>query len=117
MQNRVSKVPFWLNQSLGNVQLIATVTNFAFSHLPETNLETGDVTAGNFVGIERPTADIGGFKIEALGASGFTIDDFTFGGGSPSSVPEPATFLCVGGGLLLAVIRPASRHLRRRISK
>jgi hypothetical protein len=115
---KVSKVGFWLNPSLGNVHLIAADTNFAFSHLPETTLETGDGTAGNFVGIERPTADIGGFKIEALGASGFTIDDFTFGGsGSTSTTPEPATFLFVGGGLLLAVVRPASRHLRRLISK
>jgi hypothetical protein len=115
---KVSRVGFWLNPSLGNVHIIAADTNFAFSHLTETPLEASDVTAGNFVGIERPTADIGGFKIEALGGTnGFTIDDFTFGGASTSTVPEPATFLFVGGGLLLAVVRPASRRLHRLTSK
>jgi hypothetical protein len=102
---KVSKVGFWLNPSLGNVHLIAADTNFAFSHLPETTLETGDGTAGNFVGIERATADIGGFKIEALGTNGLTIDDFTFGGASTSTVPEPSTLLFVGGGLLLGLMR------------
>jgi hypothetical protein len=79
-----------LTESLiGSVLLIAADMNFAFSGFPETTLETGNGTAGNFVGIERPTADIGGFKIIALGGTGFTIDDFTFGGGSVSTVPEP----------------------------
>src|SRR5262245_33063064 len=87
---KVSRVGFWLNPSLGNVLLIAADTNFAFSGLPETTLETGTVTAGNFVGIQRPTADIGGFKIIALGGTGFTIDDFTFDGGT-TQVPEPST--------------------------
>jgi hypothetical protein len=54
---KVSKVGFWLNPSLGNVELIAADTNFVFSHLTETTLETAPtVTAGNFVGISRPTA-------------------------------------------------------------
>ena len=64
---KVSRVGFWLNPSLGNASIIAADTNFAFSGLPETTLENGNVTAGNFVGIERATADIGGFKIIALG--------------------------------------------------
>jgi hypothetical protein len=54
--------------------------DFAFSHLTETTLETANpVKAGDFVGIRRPTADIGGFKIIALGSTstGFTIDDFS----------------------------------------
>src|SRR3989440_12697180 len=76
---KVSKVGFWLNPSLGNVSLIAADTNFAFSNLNETTLETGTVTAGYFVGISRATADIGGFKIIGLaGTAGFTIDDFTY---------------------------------------
>jgi PEP-CTERM motif len=102
---KVSKVGFWLNPSLGNVDIIAADTNFAFSHETETQLETGTGTAGNFVGIERATADIGGFKIEALGTNGFTIDDFTFGGASTSTVPEPSTLLFVGAGLLLGLMR------------
>lgn len=77
---KVSRVGSWLNPSLGAALLIAADTNFAFSGLPETTLETGNVTAGNFVGIERPTAHIGGFKILALGTTGISIDDFTFAG-------------------------------------
>src|SRR5690348_2542728 len=78
---KVSKVGFWLNPSRGNVELIAADTNFAFSHQTETTLESSmtlfpsGVKAGDFVGISRPTADIGGFKIIGLGANGFTIDD------------------------------------------
>jgi hypothetical protein len=101
---KVSKVGLWLNPSLGNALLIAADTNFAFSGLTETTLETGNGTAGNFVGIERPTADIGGFKIIAIGATGFTIDDFTFGSGA-SAVPEPATFALLGCGLLALALR------------
>ncbi len=100
---KVSKVGFWLNPSRGNVELIAADTNFAFSHETETTLETAaSVTAGNFVGIERPTADIGGFKIIGLGATGFTIDDFTFGGASASTaVPEPAVLGLFAFGLVI----------------
>jgi hypothetical protein len=102
---KVSKVGFWLNPSLGNALIIAADTNFAFSGISETTLESGNVTAGNFVGIERPTADIGGFKILALGTTGFTIDDFTFGGGATTTVPEPTTFALFGAGLLLLTLR------------
>jgi hypothetical protein len=102
---KVSKVGFWLNPSRGDVEIIAADTNFAFSHETETTLETGNpVTHGNFVGIERPTADIGGFKTIGLGTTGFTIDDFTFGGGtSAATAPEPGTLAQLGCGLLMAL--------------
>jgi PEP-CTERM motif len=103
---KVSKVGFWLNPSLGNVLLIAADTNFAFSGLTENQLESGNGTAGNFVGIERPTADIGGFKIIGLGANGFTVDDFTFGGASTTTpVPEPGTLALLGTGLFMLALR------------
>ena len=104
---KVSKVGFWLNPGLGNVNILAADTNFAFSHLPETTLETGEnVTAGHFVGIERPTADIGGFKIIAVGPTpnpikGFTIDDFSFG--PVSAIPEPSAWALTLIGLAALV--------------
>ena len=113
---KVSKVGFWLNPSLGNVQIIAADTNFAFSHLTETTLESGPaggVTAGNFVGISRPTADIGGFKIIALGATGFTIDDFTYGGGTTTTAPEPGTLALVVGGVVALALRRRTRRAGR----
>jgi hypothetical protein len=111
---KVSKVGFWLNPSLGGALIIAADTNFAFSGLPETTLESGNVTAGNFVGIQRATADIGGFKIIALGSTGFTIDDFTFGGGGATVIPEPASFALLGCGLLLLAVRSKIARQRRR---
>jgi len=103
---KVSKVGFWVNPALGNVSLIAADTNFAFSHETETTLETGTGTAGNFVGISRATADIGGFKIMGTaGTNGFTIDDFTFGGGGGTTVvPEPSTLTLFGFGLLAVAL-------------
>jgi PEP-CTERM motif len=111
---KVSKVGFWLNPSLGNVNLIAADTNFAFSKETETTLETAsNVTAGNFVGISRPSADIGGFKIIALGATGFTIDDFTYGGGTTTApVPEPGTLALVAGGAVALALRRRTRRAR-----
>jgi hypothetical protein len=109
---KVSAVGFWLNPALGNVSLIAADTNFAFSGLPETTLETFAGTAGRFAGISRPTADIGGFKIIGTGATGFTIDDFTYGvSGVTTPIPEPAEWaLMLGGFAAMAAWR------RRRVS-
>jgi PEP-CTERM motif len=99
---KVSRVGFWVNQQLDFVSLIALNTNFAFSGLDEAILETGIGSPGFFVGIERANADIGGFKILGRGAEGFTIDDFSYGGGGSAPIPEPGTLalLFVGIGLL-----------------
>lgn len=95
---KVSRVGFWLNPSLGNVRLIAADTNFAFSGQNENVLEFSDGTAGHFVGIERPTADIGGFKILLTqGSTGFTVDDFSYG--VAAAVPEPSTWATLVAGL------------------
>lgn len=101
---KVSKVGFRVNPSLGNLFIIALNTNFAFSGEVETNLESGNVTAGNFVGIERASAEIGGFKIFGLGDAGFSIDDLTFGGAT-SAIPEPGTLALLAGGLFILAFR------------
>ena len=97
---KVSSVGFWLNPALGNVTLIAADTNFAFSGLAETTLETFAGTAGRFAGISRPTADIGGFKIIGTGPTAFTVDDFSYGAaGGVTPIPEPAEWALLLGGL------------------
>jgi hypothetical protein len=101
---KVQEVGFWLNPSLGDVSIIAATTNFALSGDPnEVNLDTATVTAGNFVGFKDPTADIGGFKIQALSTKGFSIDDFTFGSpdADTTATPEPSTTAISGAALLL----------------
>jgi len=107
---KVSRVGFWLNPSLGNVLLIAADTNFAFSGINENTLESGTVTAGNFVGIDRASADIGGFKIIGLGTNGFTIDDFTYGNaGTTSTVPESSSLALLILGLPAVGLFTASK--------
>lgn len=107
----VSRVGFWVNQQLDFVSLVALNTNFAFSGLDEEILETGIGSPGFFVGIERASADIGGFKIFGRGAEGFTIDDFSYGGGG-APIPEPGTLALLMAGLA-AMLR--SRHLSPRL--
>ena len=102
----VSSVGLWLNPSLGDVTLIAADTNFAFSGLTETTLETATGSAGSFAGISRATADIGGFKIIGTGTNGFTIDDFSYGGAAVAPIPEPGEWaLMLGGVGLMAAWR------------
>jgi len=112
---KVSSVGFWLNPALGNATLIAADTNFAFSGLPETTLETfAGATAGHFVGISRPTADIGGFKIIGTGTTGLTIDDFSYGvAGVTTPIPEPAEWaLLLGGAAAMAAWRRRASQRR-----
>jgi hypothetical protein len=88
-----SRVGVWLNPSLGNV-LITAFGPTAFNQLEQF---TGN--AGNFVGFNRPTADIKHISIIGL-AGGFTVDDLTYAGAPTASVPEPGTFILLGLGSL-----------------
>lgn len=85
-----SRVGVWLNPSLGDV-------TFSAFDSTGTQLETTPGTAGNFVGIQRATADIK-FVSVVGGAAGFTIDDLTFAGTPTTTTPEPATFLLLALG-------------------
>ncbi len=89
---RRNRFGFWLNPSLGPVLLSAFDANGSL-------LESGTGTAGNFVGIVRPTDEIRAISIVSSGAQGFTIDDLTFGSAAPSAVPEPGTLALLGTGL------------------
>jgi len=99
----VSKVGFWLNPSLGNVEVLAETTNFAFSHDPnEVILDSQNpLNPGEFIGISDATADIGGLKILGLSDKGFTIDDFSYGGTGTgtTATPEPSLQFLAGGGV------------------
>lgn len=107
---KVASVGFWLNPSLANVTVIVANTNFAFSGLEEITLESGTGTAGNFVSIQRATADIGGVKILSVGTDNFTIDDFSFGGSRETSVPEPAAWALLPIGLAALGFRRRGRR-------
>jgi hypothetical protein len=74
-----------------------------------TNLTTGDVqvtgSAGQFIGIQRDTADVRGLTMGFPEA--FTIDDFTFAPMAATTAPEPAsiTLAALGLGVLVALRR------------
>jgi hypothetical protein len=96
----VRRVGFWITH--GNITLfLKDSTN--------TNLATGDFqvtgSAGQFVGIQRDTADVGGLTIGFPEA--FTIDDFTYS--STAMIPEPTSFLLIVVGLTTLV---GWRHVR-----
>jgi PEP-CTERM motif len=89
-----SRAGVWLNPSLGNVLFTAFDSTGA-------QLEQFTGTAGNFVGVDRPTADVKFLSIISLSASGFTVDDLTYAGSNASSeVPEPGTIATVALGLV-----------------
>lgn len=93
----VRRVGFWITEG-SNIQLILKDAN-------NTNLATGDVTVtgneGQFIGIQRDSADVRGVTIGFDDA--FTIDDFTY---SSAPIPEPSTLLLLGLGLAALVRRP-----------
>lgn len=81
------------------------------------NLSTGEFTqtgsAGEFIGLTRTAADVGGVTI--LGTGAFTIDDFTYlvGTGGTTTTPDGgSTFglLAAGASLLFAKRRFGKEH-------
>jgi hypothetical protein len=89
-----SRAGVWLNPSLGNV-------TFSAFDSTGTQLESFTGTAGNFVGVDRPNADIKFLSIVG-GANGFTVDDLTYAGATApptNAVPEPSVLPVFGLGL------------------
>jgi len=88
----VIQVGFWITRG-SNIQLILKDSN-------NTNLATGDFvvtgSAGQFIGIQRDTADVRGVTIGFDTA--FTIDDFTY---ASTVIPEPSTALLLAMGATL----------------
>lgn len=83
------RVGLWITHGTG-IQLILKDSN-------NSNLATGDFSVtgdgGQFIGIERDTADVRGVTILF---DAFTIDDFTY---ASTPIPEPSTLLLTAIGL------------------
>jgi len=88
-------------QRVGLFVTHGTITLF-LKDSTKTNLSTGDFqvtgSAGEFIGIQRDSADVRGVTIGFTQA--FTIDDFTY---SPNLIPEPSSFLLIATGLTALV--------------
>jgi hypothetical protein len=97
----VIRVGFWVTQG--------TITLF-LKDSDNMNLATGDVmvegTAGQFIGIQRDAADVGGVTIGFDEA--FTIDDFTYSS-TAAPVPEPSSSLLIAAALTALSVRPRAR--------
>jgi hypothetical protein len=89
----VLRVGFWVTQG--------SITMF-LKDSTNTNLATGDVqvsgSTGQFIGIQRDTADVRGVTIGFTQA--FTIDDFTY---ASTPIPEPSSSLLIAMGLTALV--------------
>lgn len=86
----VQRVGLWVTH--GTFQLILKDST-------NTNLATGDVTvtgnAGQFIGIQRDSADIRGVTMGFPDA--FTLDDFTY---ATTAIPEPASIVLAAMALV-----------------
>jgi hypothetical protein len=89
----VIRVGIWITHGT-NIQLILKDSS-------NQNLSTGDFSVtgstGQFIGIQRDTADVRGVTI---GFGAFSIDDFTY---SSTPVPEPSSFVLIAMGLTALV--------------
>jgi len=101
----VRRVGFWITQG-ANINLFLKDAN-------NTNLATGDFkvtgNAGQFIGIQRDTADVRGVTIGFAPAN--TIDDFTYS--STAMIPEPSSSLLIAVGLTTLVGWRHARNARR----
>ena len=87
--NPVNKVGFQVTH--GSVTLILKDINN--SNLAGVDSSVNG-TIGNFIGISRSTADIGGVTILSTNQNdSFTLDDFTFGRGTTTTVPDSGSIL------------------------
>ena len=85
----VNRVGVWLNPARGNAGFNAIDASLS-------GLVSVAGTAGNFVGVSLPTNSIKIVSIIAAQATGFTIDDLTYGtsgGTTTAPIPEPSTML------------------------
>lgn len=91
----VIRVGFWIPHASGDISMfLKDATN--------TNLSTGEFevtgSGGQFIGIERESADVRGVTIGFTQA--FTIDDFTY---SATPIPEPSSLFLIATGLTALV--------------
>jgi hypothetical protein len=93
----VSRVGAFNDPTGGTIQLLAT------DLLGGTTFEDVLASQGQFVGADTGTNNIERalfLFISAGSVNGFSLDNLTFARAGTAAVPEPATLLLVGGGLL-----------------